>query len=162
MNLKRNDSFFWDNDLNTDTGTDSKPIVRLVFDNPSTPSDSLFGFDLFGLEESKEATSVVKLFPDESDEICFQSAESDLSQPIIRLLPDNPSEEAVLRLRLQLLEAKIARQNAQVKFAERIDVDHLEWRRQQHRIKYLEVGNVLLMVLTFALMIAAGCLAVIR
>jgi hypothetical protein len=86
----------------------------------------------------------------------------DPKQPIIRLLPDNPSEEAVLRLRVQLLEVKLARQNAQLDFAERIDVDHLEWKRQKNRIRSLQVGNFLLIILTAALMVGAGCLVVIR
>jgi hypothetical protein len=149
-NLKCDEGLFWD------SHTDSEPVVRLLFDDPDAQSDSLFG------AETKELGSVVKLFPDEPDGVCLFDLGADLSQPIIRLLPDNPSEEAVLRLRVQLLEAKLARQNAQKDFSERIDVDHLEWRRQQYKIQHLQVGNVMLMVLSLALMICAGCLAVIR
>ena len=151
-NLKYDDKLF------EDSCADSEPLIRLVFDIPSSETDSLFG----NVDELKETGTVVKLFPDNHDDIRFLDLEAAASQPIIRLLPDNPGEEAVLRLRVQLLEAKLARQNAQINFSERIDVDHLEWRRQQNRLKYLEVGNILLMILTFALMVCAGCLAVIR
>ncbi len=157
FNLKYDSNLF--EDSHPEAEAESETVLRLVFDSPQVET-SLFG-DACDL---KESASVVKLFPDEPDNIHLFDfdLETSASGPIVRLLPDNPSEEAVLRLRVQLLEAKLARQNAQLNFSERIDVDHLEWRKQQHRIQYLEVGNVLLMILTFALMICAGCLAVIR
>jgi hypothetical protein len=153
--VKRNDDLFMEDSNN------SHPVLRLVFDNPEADLDksaadntSLFGDVLL------DPTSEIKLFPDELDEIIESQLEP--NQPIIRLLPDNPSEEAVLRLRVQLLEVKLARQNAQLDFAERIDVDHLEWKRQKNRIHSLQVGNFLLIILSLALMIGAGCLVVIR
>jgi hypothetical protein len=152
---QRNDDLFMENSEN------SQPVLRLVFDNPEADFDrsEADNTSLFG-EEPADPTSEIKLFPDELDDI-FES-QLDPNQPIIRLLPDNPSEEAVLRLRVQLLEVKLARQNAQLNFAERIDVDHLEWKRQKNRIHSLQVGNFLLMILSLALMIGAGCLVVIR
>lgn len=145
--VKRSDNLF------SDENVDTKPVLRLVFDQPETDNISLFS------EELSEPTAHIKLFPDELDDF---ATKLDPYQPCIRLLPDNPSEEAVLRLRVQLLEVKLARQNAQLNFAERIDVDHLEWKRQKNRIRSLQVGNFLLIVLSLALMIGAGCLVVIR
>lgn len=149
--LKCDDKLFWDSE------TDSEPVVRLVFDNPDADNKPLFGS-----EPLSEPSSVIKLFPDEPETSHSQGVNIDLSQPIVRLLPDSPSEEAVLRLRCQLLEAKLARQNAQIDFSERIDVDHMEWRKLQFKIQNLQMGNILLIFLTIALMICAGCLAVIR
>jgi hypothetical protein len=128
--------------------------LRLVFDTPETDNSSLFNNELV------DPYSSIKLFPDELDD--SSDRHLDPNQPIIRLLPDNPGEEAVLRLRVQLLEVKLARQNAQLDFAERIDVDHLEWKRQKTLIQNLQVGNVLLTILSLALMIGACCMVVIR
>jgi hypothetical protein len=130
----------------------------------------------FPLEQEKKGV-VIPLFPDSSSEDCPRLEFSDASVsslfsenderrledlPIVRLLPDSPSEEAILKLRIQLLEAKLARHDAKLDFAERIDVDHLEWRRQRLLIEHLRVGNVLLTILSIVLVICAGCLAVIR
>jgi hypothetical protein len=154
--VKRNDDLF------TEDSEDSRPL-RLVFDNPETDFEnsktdniSLFSDEVVDPTLENELFPD-KLFPDELDDMF--NCKVDPKQPIIRLLPDNPSEEAVLRLRVQLLEVKLARQNAQLDFAERIDVDHLEWKRQKNRIRSLQVGNFLL---TAALMVGAGCLVVIR
>ncbi|HEY9684495.1 MAG TPA: hypothetical protein V6C86_23135 [Oculatellaceae cyanobacterium] len=110
-------------------------------------------------DETKESAEIIQLFPDEVR--LLEDAEK-LDEPAIRLLPENASEEELLRLKVKMLEAELARKSAQVNFAERIDVDHLEWRRQQNMIAHLQVGNVLLIILSIVLMISAGCLAVIR
>ncbi len=132
----------------------------------------------FAMEADEKKGVVIPLFPDSSLEDCPRLEFSDTpvsslfaeseekrlleDMPIVRLLPDSPSEEAILKLRIQLLEAKLARHDAKLDFAERIDVDHLEWRRQRLLIEHLRVGNVLLTVLSIVLVICAGCLAVIR
>jgi hypothetical protein len=146
--VNRNDELF------IEESVDSQPVLRLVFDTPETDNSALFNNELV------DPYSSIKLFPDELDDSSDRLLDPD--QPIIRLLPDNPSEEAVLRLRVQLLEVKLARQNAQLDFAERIDVDHLEWKRQKTLIQNLQVGNVLLTILSLALMIGACCMVVIR
>lgn len=157
--VKRNDDLFVEDSEN------SRPL-RLVFDNPEpdfdrSKTDNLLLFSDEPVNPTvDEGLFPDKLFPDELNDIF--SYKTDFDQPIIRLLPDNPSEEAVLRLRVHLLELKLARQNAQLDFAERIDVDHLEWKRQKNRIHSLQVGNFLLIILSLALMIGAGCLVVIR
>jgi hypothetical protein len=147
-----------------DTDSSSRPRMKLVTLE-------------FNSEQTEKTGLVIPLFPDSSTEDCprLEFSESSVASlftedaerhledlPIVRLLPDNPSEQAVLKLRIQLLEAKLARHNTQLDFAERIDVDHLEWRRQKLRIQQLQVGNFLLAVLSIVLVICAGCLAVIR
>ena len=148
--LKRADNLFVENNPN------SEPLAQLVFDNQYGAEQNLFG------DVPDEPATVLKLFPDGDYSYRQLDLQTDPSQPVIQLLPDNPSEEAVLRLRVQLLEVKLARQNAQINFAERIDVDHLEWKRQKIRIQNLQAGNFLLIMLTCALLFGAGCMVVIK
>ena len=111
-------------------------------------------------DNQTETAEIIQLFPD--DLALFEDSNDKADEPVIQLLPENPTEEEILRLKVKMLEAQLARQSAQLNFAERIDVDHLEWRKQQHAIRHLQVGNVLLIILSAVLMVSAGCLAVIR
>ncbi|HEY9758367.1 MAG TPA: hypothetical protein V6C97_24590 [Oculatellaceae cyanobacterium] len=130
------------------------PILQLV-----QSEVVVFSLEAAKTDETKESAEIIQLFPDEVR--LFEDAEK-LDEPVIQLLPENATEEELLRLKVKMLEAELARKSAQVNFAERIDVDHLEWRRQQNMIAHLQVGNVLLIILSIVLMISAGCLAVIR
>jgi hypothetical protein len=92
--VKRNDDLF------TEDSEDSRPL-RLVFDNPETDFEnsktdniSLFSDEVVDPTLENELFPD-KLFPDELDDMF--NCKVDPKQPIIRLLPDNPSEEAVLR-----------------------------------------------------------------
>jgi hypothetical protein len=123
----------------------------------ANPADALA---LVQADRPQETAEIIQLFPDEI--ALFEDSKENRDEPVIQLLPENPTEEEILRLKVKMLEAKLARRSAQLDFAERIDVDHLEWRKQQNAIRHLQAGNVLLIILSIVLMISAGCLAVIR
>ena len=78
----------------------------------------------------------------------------------MHFVPDAPSEEAMLRLRLALLEAKMAREKAQTDFGERIDVDHHTWRKQKNDLLYLkDVNGVLLCIAAASILLLMAVVA---
>ena len=78
--------------------------------------------------------------------------DSERSIPRIQLLPAGSCTESVLRLRLAMLEAEIARHKRLEDFAERIDVDHRLWIEQKSELKGLRTSISILVLLV------AGCL----
>ena len=81
-------------------------------------------------------------------------------KPRMQFVPDAPSEEAMLRLRLALLEAKMAREKVQADFSERIDVDHHSWRKQKTDLRYLkDVNGVLLVIAALSVLLLMAVVA---
>ncbi len=78
----------------------------------------------------------------------------------LQFIPDAPSEEAMLRLRLALLEAKMAREKVQTDFSERVDVEHHTWRKQKNDMRYLrDVNGILLVVAALSILLLMAVVA---